>query len=66
MYVILSELQHVQAGDLLQELEDAHTVGRVHVALEELPADRHHLVQLQHVSSNHELLNIFNCYTNQT
>lgn len=53
MNVILSEFQHVHAGDMLQELKDAHTVGRVHVALEKLSADRHHLTQLQHVCCHH-------------
>ena len=62
MNVVLSKLQHVHAGYLLQELEDAHTVGRVHVALEKLSTDRHHLIQLQHVCCNHELLNVLHSH----
>lgn len=58
MDVVLSKFQHVYAGNLLQELKDAYAVGRVHVALEKLPADRHHLLQLQHVRRHHQLLNI--------
>lgn len=63
MDVVLSKLQHVHAGNLLQELKDAHAVGWVHVALEELSTDRHHLVQLQHVCCHHHLLNVIHCHT---
>lgn len=65
MDVVLSELQHVHAGDLLQELKDANTIGRVHVALEKLSTDRHHLVQLQHVCRHHQLLDVLHCHTDQ-
>ena len=58
MDVVLSELEHFHAGNLLQKLKDAHAVGRVHVALEKLSTDRHHLVQLQHVCCHHQLLDV--------
>lgn len=65
MDVVLGELQHVHAGDLLQELKDADTIGRVHVALEKLSTDRHHLVQLQHVRRHHQLLDVLHCHADQ-
>lgn len=63
MDVVLSELQHVYAGNLLQELKDAHTVGGVHLTLEKLSTDGHHLAQLQHVCRHHQLLNVLHGHT---
>lgn len=66
MDVVLSKLQHVHAGDLLQELKDAHTVGWVHVTLKKLPTDGHHLIQLQHVGCHHQFLNILHSDTDHS
>lgn len=65
MDVVLSIFQHVQASDLLQKLEDAHTVKRVHVTLEKLPTYGHHLAQLQHICCHHQLLNILHVYADR-
>lgn len=56
--VALGELQQVVAGDLLGELEEADAVERVHLPLEELAAQLHHLAQLQHVGGHDQLLHV--------
>lgn len=58
MDVALGELHQVVTGDLLGELEEADAVQRVDLPLQELAAELHHLGELQHVSSDDQLLNV--------
>lgn len=65
MDVVLSKFQHVHASYLFQELKDSYAVGRVHVALEKLPADSHHLLELQHIRRHHQLLNVVHSHADR-